>query len=86
MMLMITNKRMNGTITDVVFVDLLNTNSINMEIPKIRIEYPDTRALNDIASVVVEYMENETALEINNDLYMPEYQTSFVRESITLYS
>jgi hypothetical protein len=83
---MITNKRMKGTITDVVFVDLLNTKSINIEIPKIRIEYPDTKALNDIASVVVEYMENETALEINNDLYMPEYQTSFVRESITLYS
>ena len=77
---------MKGTITDVVFVDLLNTKSISIEIPKIRIEYPDTRALNDIASVVVEYMENETALEINNDLYMPEYQTSFVRESITLYS
>lgn len=86
MILMITNKRMKGTITDVVFVDLLNTKSINIEIPKIRIEYPDTNALNDIASVVVEYMENATALEINNDLYMPEYQTSFVRESITLYS
>jgi hypothetical protein len=73
---------MNGTITDVVFVDLLNTNNINIEIPKIRIEYPATSALNDIPFVVVEYIENATALDISRDLYILEYQTSFVRESV----
>jgi hypothetical protein len=83
-MLIIIKMNTNGTITDDVFVDLLNTNNINIEIPKIRTEYPDTRALNDILSVVVEYIENATALDISSDLYILEYQTSFVRESAIL--
>ena len=83
-MLIIINNNTNGTITVDVLVDLLKTNNINIEIPKIRIEYPDTRALNDILSVVVEYIENATALDISSDLYILEYQTSFARESAIL--